>query len=70
MGLLGKYILQTFDIISLPIDVYGTTKLPIEITLFDYGMILLGTIIIVVLSSLYPAKKASQTDPIMALRNE
>lgn len=70
MGLLGKYILQTFDIISLPVDVYGTTKLPIEITMFDYGMILIGTIIIVVLSSLYPAKKASQTDPIMALRNE
>jgi putative ABC transport system permease protein len=70
MGLLGKYILQTFDIISLPVDVYGTTKLPIEITMFDYGMILAGTIIIVVLSSLYPAKKASQTDPIMALRNE
>jgi putative ABC transport system permease protein len=38
--------------------------------MFDYGMILAGTIIIVVLSSLYPAKKASQTDPIMALRNE
>lgn len=70
MGLLGKYILQTFDIISLPVDVYGTTKLPIEITMFDYEMILIGTIIIVVLSSLYPAKKASQTDPIMALRNE
>lgn len=70
MGLLGKYILQTFDIISLPIDVYGTNKLPIDITLSDYGLILLGTVIIVVLSSLYPAKKASQTDPIMALRNE
>jgi putative ABC transport system permease protein len=35
----------------------------------DYGLILFGTAIIVLLSSRYPAKKAAQTDPLNVLRN-
>ena len=70
LGVLGIWILKTFDIISMPVDVYGTSKLPVDLTLSDFGMILLGTSIIILLSSLYPAKKASQTDPLTVLRNE
>jgi len=70
LGLLGIWVLKTFDIISMPADVYGTSKLPVELTLGDFGLIILGTSIIILLSSLYPAKKASQTDPLTVLRNE
>ena len=70
LGGLGIWILKTFDFISLPEDVYGTTKLPVELTMNDFGFIILGTSIIILLSALYPAKKASQTDPLAVLRNE
>ena len=70
LGGLGIWILKTFDFISLPEDVYGTTKLPVELTMNDFGFIILGTSIIILLSALYPAKKASQTDPLVVLRNE
>jgi len=70
LGGIGIWILTTFDIISMPEDVYGTSKLPIDLTLNDFVFILIGTAIIVLLSSLYPAKKASQTDPLNVLRNE
>jgi len=70
LGTLGIWILKTFDIISMPEDVYGTSKLPVELTMSDFGLIILGTSIIILLSALYPAKKASQTDPLMVLRNE
>ncbi|MEA1953215.1 MAG: ABC transporter permease [Campylobacterota bacterium] len=70
LGVLGIWILKTFDIISMPEDVYGTSKLPIELTMSDFGLILLGASIIILLSALYPAKKASQTDPLTVLRNE
>ncbi len=70
LGALGIWVLKTFDIISMPEDVYGTSKLPVELTMGDFGMIVLGTSIIILLSSLYPAKKASQTDPLTVLRNE
>ena len=70
LGLLGIWLLKTFDIISLPADVYGASKLPVELTLGDFGLIIIGTAVIVLLSSLYPAKKAAQTDPLVVLRNE
>ncbi len=70
LGGLGIWILTTFDIISMPADVYGTSKLPVDLTMSDFGLIILGTSIIILLSSLYPAKKASQTDPLTVLRNE
>lgn len=70
LGALGIWILQTFDVISMPEDVYGTSKLPVDLTLNDFGFIILGTSIIILLSALYPAKKASQTDPLTVLRNE
>ena len=70
LGLLGIWVLKTFDIISLPADVYGTSKLPVELTMSDFSFIIIGTSIIILLSSLYPARKASQTDPLRVLRNE
>jgi putative ABC transport system permease protein len=70
LGGLGIWILTTFDIISMPEDVYGTSKLPVDLTMGDFSLIILGTSVIILLSSLYPAKKASQTDPLVVLRNE
>jgi len=70
LGGLGIWILTTFDIISMPADVYGTSRLPVDLTMSDFGLIILGTSIIILLSALYPAKKASQTDPLTVLRNE
>ena len=70
LGAIGIWILKTFDIISMPADVYGTSKLPIDLTMHDFILIILGTSIIVLLSSLYPAKKAAETDPLTVLRNE
>ena len=70
LGLLGMWALRTFDIITLPEDVYGSSKLPVDLPLGDFGLIILGASIIVMLSALYPAKKAASTDPLNVLRNE
>ena len=70
LGSFGIWLLTTFDIISMPADVYGTSKLPVDLTMSDFGLIILGTSVIILLSALYPAKKASQTDPLTVLRNE
>ncbi len=70
LGFLGLYILGNFDIIKLPADVYGTSKLPLDLSMLDFSLIIVGTIFIIILSSLYPAKKATQIDVIKVLRNE
>ena len=70
LGLFGVWLLGSFDIVNLPADVYGSSKLPMELALSDLAMILIGAIAIVLLSSYYPAKKASNVDILTTLRNE
>ncbi|MEA2049641.1 MAG: ABC transporter permease [Campylobacterota bacterium] len=70
LGFGGIYILENFDIISLPADVYGTSKLPLVLDVFDFVSIIIGSMIIVFLSSYYPAVKATQIDVLEVLRNE
>jgi putative ABC transport system permease protein len=70
LGFFGMWLLDTFDIISLPADVYGTSKLPLDLSLLDFTSIVVGAITIVLLSSYYPAKKATKIDVIDVLRNE
>ncbi|PAF47102.1 hypothetical protein BKH46_05160 [Helicobacter sp. 12S02634-8] len=64
------YVLRTFPIISLPADVYGITKLPIDLSVVDFCATLLGAVLIVCAASYYPAKKASSIDALSVLRNE
>jgi putative ABC transport system permease protein len=70
LGLGGTWILSTFDIISLPKDVYPTSTLPIKLELLDLVSIVVGAFFIVVASAYYPAKKASEVDILTVLRNE
>lgn len=70
LGMFGVWLLGNFDIINLPADVYGTAKLPMELSLNDLASIILGAIAIVGFSSYYPAYKATKIDPLTTLRNE
>jgi putative ABC transport system permease protein len=70
LGFISMWFLTTFDIISLSADVYGFSKLPIDLTVTDFVSIIVGTFVIVIISSFYPARKASSTDPLTVLRNE
>lgn len=70
LGLFGVWLLGNFDIINLPADVYGSSKLPMELSLKDFLFTLVGAVIVVLLSSYYPAKKATQIDVLQTLKNE
>lgn len=70
LGLSGIWILSSFDIVHLPKDVYPTTTLPLDLSLLDFSIIVIGAFFIVLLSSYYPSKKASEVDILTVLRNE
>ncbi|MGH1601429.1 ABC transporter permease [Campylobacter majalis] len=70
LGLFGVWLLSNFNIVNLPADVYGSSKLPMELSIADFAMIVIGAILIVAFSSFYPAKKATQIDVLNTLRNE
>jgi len=69
-GMGGLWVLSTFDIISLPKDVYPTSTLPLDLSMKDFFMIVVGAFVIVIASAYYPAKKASEVDILTVLRNE
>ena len=70
LGFTGIWVLSTFDIISLPEHVYPTSTLPVKFEWSDYLLTVAGGFVIVLLSSWYPAKKASEVDVLTVLRNE
>ena len=69
-GMGGLWILSSFDIVSLPKDVYPTTTLPLDLSFKDFILIVTGAFAIVIVSAYYPAKKASEVDILTVLRNE
>jgi putative ABC transport system permease protein len=70
LGFLGIWVLGTFEIISLPADVYPTSTLPLDLTVVDFFSIVIGAFMIVIASAWYPAKKAADVDVLTVLRNE
>lgn len=70
LGMSGLWVLSNFDIVSLPKDVYPTATLPLDLSVQDFLLIVIGAFVIVVLSAYYPAKKASEVDILTVLRNE
>ncbi|MDF1875600.1 ABC transporter permease [Sulfurimonas sp. SAG-AH-194-I05] len=69
-GMSSIWILSTFEIISLPKDVYPTSTLPLDLSIKDFILIVVGSFGIVIASAYYPAKKASEVDVLTVLRNE
>lgn len=69
-GFIALYLLENFDIINLPADVYGVSRLPVDLDSLDFIFVIIGSIFIIFISSLYPAKKASEVDILNVLRNE
>lgn len=70
LGFSGLWVLSSFEIIDLPKDVYPTSTLPLDLSFTDFIYIISGAFLIVVASSYYPAKKASEVDILKVLRNE
>ncbi|EMH2884406.1 ABC transporter permease [Campylobacter jejuni] len=70
LAFFALWLLGNFDIVTLPADVYGTSKLPLDLSLMDFSLTIVGALIIIALSSFYPAKKATQINILDTLRNE
>ncbi len=69
-GYLLCYILNTYEIIKLPPDIYYLSHLPVKTKLFDFIVVSLSAIIISFLATIYPAWQAARINPVEPLRYE
>jgi len=64
------YVLNTYEIIKLPADVYYLSHLPVKMELFDFIVVSVSAITISFVATLYPAWQAAKLDPVEPLRYE
>ena len=70
LGGVVTYVVDRFKLISIPGDIYFISHLPVKIDPLDLGIILLATVVISFLATVYPAWQAARLDPVEAIRHE
>ncbi|MDQ7786132.1 MAG: lipoprotein-releasing ABC transporter permease subunit [Thermodesulfovibrionales bacterium] len=69
-GYLLSYVLNTYQIIKLPADVYYLSHLPVKMSFSDFATVSLSALIISFLATIYPAWQAARLNPVEPLRYE
>jgi len=69
-GLLLTWLLDRYQFIEIPGDVYFIDRLPVAFDPLEIGIILLASLLISFLATLYPARQAARLYPVEAIRHE
>lgn len=70
LGAILAWALTRYEFITLPSDVYFIDRLPISLAPVDVTLIVLGSLLISYLATIYPARKAAALAPVDAIRHE
>ena len=70
MGFLLCYLLDTYEFIHLPSDIYYLEKLPVKMSPVDSLVIVASALVISLFATVYPARQAASLKPAESLRYE
>ena len=65
-----SWVIDYFDLIALPGDVYLIDELPIILNPLDMGLILFLSVLISFSATIYPSRQAARLTPVQAIRHE
>ena len=69
-GALLVWLLDRYQFIELPGDVYFIDRLPVALDPLDVVLILLASMVVALLATIYPARTASRLLPVEAIRHD
>jgi lipoprotein-releasing system permease protein len=69
-GLALCWVLDRYELIQIPMDVYQVSHVPFVVLPLDLLTVVVATILICFLATIYPSRQASALDPVQALRVE
>jgi lipoprotein-releasing system permease protein len=64
------WVLDSYELIQIPMDVYQVSHVPFIVQPLDFLVVVVATIAICFLATIYPSRQASRLDPVQALRFE
>lgn len=69
-GLVVCYIFDHYRLISMPMDVYQVSHLPFKVLPLDFTLVVIAAVVVCLLATIYPSRRAAHLDPAEALRYE
>ena len=69
-GFALSYVLDRYELIKVPVDVYQVSHVPFTVLPFDFVMVVIAAIFICFVATIYPSRQAARLDPAQALRYE
>jgi len=70
LGGILSWTLDRYEFITLPGDVYFIDRLPVDLNPVDVGFIVLASLAISFIATIYPARRAADYQPVEAIRHE
>ena len=67
-GVAATQILDRYQLVQLPSDVYQVTYVPFTLEPLDLALVLASAVVVCFVATIYPSRQASSLDPAQALR--
>ena len=69
-GVAVSYVLDRYEVIRVPVDVYQVSHVPFTLLPFDLALVVALAVLVCFVATIYPSRQAARLDPAQALRYE